>query len=47
MASNPTVPVRMDEQGRVTVPEEVREALDVKGEKAMLQIEVELVESSA
>lgn len=35
--------VRMDRLGRVYIPEEIREALEIDGKKALLKIRVELV----
>jgi len=32
--------VRTTEQGRITIPKEVREALDIDGEEALIDIEV-------
>lgn len=31
---------KMDEKGRVTIPEEVREVLDVNNQKAILKLDV-------
>jgi len=40
MALSATTTKQMDKQGRVVIPEEVRETLDIDGEAAIVELEV-------
>jgi AbrB family looped-hinge helix DNA binding protein len=34
--------VEIDEQGRLTVPKPVREALEIEGEEALIQLDIDV-----
>lgn len=44
MAQEATATVQMDENGRVTIPKGVRQALGVEGQEAYISLAVTLIE---